>query len=195
MTETRQPRPASLDTERRKFEAAVAPYMDELYGAAVRLTRSRSDADDVLQEAMTRAWAFWDRFQEGTNARAWMHRILFNTFVNGYRRKKREREILAQVKVETIREPHWSRGEAKLEQQRPPMALVGDEVRAALAELQPAFREAVVLVDLQGRSYKEAAAQLGCPVGTIMSRLHRGRKALQATLRGYAEAEGYVAAA
>ena len=67
--------------DRARFEAALAPHLDELYGAAVRLTRSRADADDVLQEAMTRAWAFWDRFQEGTNARAWMHRILFNTFV------------------------------------------------------------------------------------------------------------------
>ena len=99
---------------RASFEATLAPHVDELYGAAVRLTRSRADADDVLQEAMTRAWAFWDRFEEGTNARAWMHRILFNTFVNGYRRRKREREVLGQVKRETVHDAHWSRGEREL---------------------------------------------------------------------------------
>ncbi len=187
--------PRSAERTRAEFQAAVSPYLDELYGAAVRLTRSRSDADDVLQEAMTRAWAFWDRFEEGTNARAWMHRILFNTFVNGYRRKKREREILAQVRVETVRDPHWSRGEASLEAKRPALALVGDEVKCALEDLPDAFRQVVVMVDLQGRSYKEAADAIGCPVGTVMSRLHRGRRALSAKLRDYAEQEGYVAAA
>ncbi len=182
-----------MSTARANFEAVVSPHLDELYGAAVRLTRSRSDADDVLQETMTRAWAFWDRFQEGTNARAWMHRILFNTFVNGYRRRKREREVLGQVKRETVVAPHWSRGERALAQA--PMQGIGDEVKAALEELPDAFRQVVEIVDLRGRSYKEAAAILGCPVGTVMSRLHRGRRLLKQTLREYAEAEGYVRAA
>ena len=181
--------------DRARFEAALAPHLDELYGAAVRLTRSRADADDVLQEAMTRAWAFWDRFQEGTNARAWMHRILFNTFVNGYRRKKREREILGQMKRETIREAHWCRGERELGVATLAHHGLGDEVMAALGTLPPAFREAVELVDLGGKSYKEAAALIGCPVGTVMSRLHRGRRLLKDQLRDYAVVEGYVPAA
>ena len=107
------------------------------------LTRSRSDADDVLQEAMTRAWAFWDRFEAGTNARAWMHRILFNTFVNGYRRRKREREVLGMVEVQTARGPHWSRGERSLSPRNELAYGVGDEVRAALEELPPGFRTVV----------------------------------------------------
>jgi len=176
-----------MQSTRANFEATVSPHFDELYGAAVRLTRSPADADDVLQEAMTRAWAFWDRFQEGTNARAWMHRILFNTFINGYRRKKREREILGQVKRESIEEPYWAQRDLHVRGDE-----VGDEVKAALDELPPVFRQVVEIVDLGGASYKEAATQLGCPVGTIMSRLHRGRKLLKDTLRDYAAAEGYV---
>lgn len=179
---------------RASFEATVGPHLDELYGAAVRLTRSRSDADDVLQEAMARAWAFWDRFESGTNARAWMHRILFNTFVNGYRRRKREREILGLVEQQTQRAPHWSRGERQLSHRNELAWGVGDEVRAALEALPESFRVVVELVDLKGQSYKEAAEKIGCPVGTVMSRLHRGRRQLKQSLRDYATSEGYVSA-
>ncbi|MCU0672797.1 MAG: sigma-70 family RNA polymerase sigma factor [Myxococcota bacterium] len=186
----------SPNERRASFEATIAPYLGELHGTAVRLTRSHSDADDVLQETVMRAWAFWDRFEEGTNARAWMHRILFNTFVNGWRRKKREREVLGVVREDEGREPHWARGERALG----PSAVelesgLGDEVSAALDEMPEVFRGAVKLVDLGGRSYKDAADILGCPVGTVMSRLHRGRRWLQERLREYAAAEGYVAAA
>lgn len=180
---------------RASFEATVGPHLDELYGAAVRLTRSRSDADDVLQEAMARAWAFWDRFESGTNARAWMHRILFNTFVNGYRRRKREREILGMVEQQTQRGPHWSRGERQLTSRNELAWGVGDEVRSALEALPDSFRIVVELVDLKGQSYKEAAELIGCPVGTVMSRLHRGRRQLKLALKDYATAEGYVRAA
>ncbi|MEM9071596.1 MAG: sigma-70 family RNA polymerase sigma factor [Myxococcota bacterium] len=180
---------------RASFEATLAPHLDELYGAAVRLTRSRADADDVLQEAMARAWAFWDRFEEGTNARAWMHRILYNTFVNGYRRKKREREILGQVRRETVRDAHWSRGERTLRGPIDPQQGIGDEVKAALEALPDTFRLAVELVDLRGQSYKDAADAIGCPVGTVMSRLHRGRRLLKESLVDYARSEGYIPAA
>ncbi len=184
-------------TERRAtFEATIAPHLSELRGAAVRLTRSRVDADDVLQETVMRAWAFWDRFEVGTNARAWMHRILFNTFVNGWRRAKREHEILGLVGEGVGREPHWARGERPLGPSAAELESgLGDEVCAALAEMPEAFRGAVKLVDLGGRSYKDAADILGCPVGTVMSRLHRGRRWLQERLRDYAAGEGYVAAA
>lgn len=174
---------------RAAFEAILAPHMDELYGAAVRLARSPSDADDVLQEAMARAWTFWERFEAGTNVRAWMHRILYNTFVNGYRKRRREREVLAKV--------HDDR-KALVDLQAPAPSGgtgLGDEVKEALGELPQTFRAVVERVDLHGQSYRETAEALGCPVGTVMSRLHRGRRLLKERLRTYAATEGYVAAA
>lgn len=184
--------PVSKKTQksRRQFERTLAPHLDELYGSAMRLTRSPADADDVLQEAMARAWAFWERYEEGTNVRAWMHRILFNTFVNGYRRRKREREVLTQVHRERVPDPFWTRPEPSLAGEP-----LGDEVKGALASLPETFRQAIELVDLGGASYRDAAEVVGCPVGTIMSRLHRGRRLLGAQLREYAIEEGYLAAA
>ena len=174
---------------RSAFEAILAPHMGELHGAAMRLSRSPSDADDVLQEAMARAWMFWDRFEPGTNVRAWMHRILYNTFVNGYRRRRREREVLEQVHED----------ECALRDDTTDVHILedglGDEVRTALSSLPETFREVVERVDLHGDSYRDAADAIGCPVGTIMSRLHRGRRLLKEQLRGYATSEGYVQAA
>ncbi|MFW5876901.1 MAG: sigma-70 family RNA polymerase sigma factor [Myxococcota bacterium] len=169
------------------FEGAIFPHLGELYGTAVRLTRSRAEADDLLQESMLRAWSFWDRFQKGTNARAWMHRILMNTFINGYRRRKRERELLAEVDRDLGERPFEAHAswEARAEG-------IGDEVHAALAELPAEFRQVVILVDFDDLSYKEVADALGCPIGTVMSRLHRGRRTLKRQLRDYAHSEGYV---
>lgn len=175
--------------KRVQFESAVTPHLDELYGAAVKLTRSPTEAEDVLQDAVTRAWTFWDRFEEGTNARAWMHRILFNTFVNRYRKRKREREVLTQMHEQRVPEaPRFAESELA-------EAGLGDEVKAALEGIPGTFREVVELVDIAGASYKEAAARLQCPVGTIMSRLHRGRKLLGGMLQDYAMTEGYLAVA
>jgi len=174
---------------RLEYEAAVLPHLDELYGTAVRLTRSRVEADDLLQEAMTRAWTFWDRFETGTNARAWMHRILRNTFINGYRRRRREREILREVETEPNRGTLGSGPCVEAPDG------FGDEVEAALGGLSPAFHAVVDLVDVRGLSYQETAERLGVPVGTVMSRLHRARRALQESLRDYAAGEGYLGAA
>ncbi len=160
-----------------------ARYGAELRRAALRLTRSPADADDLVQETLTRAWTFWDRFEPDTNARAWLHRILYNTFVNGYRRKRREREALR-------------RSDAGAMEPTPPpqlaAELLGDEVRVAIERLRPEYRHVVVMVDLLGFSYTEAAAAAGCPLGTIMSRLHRGRRTLESQLRGYAAHLGYA---
>ncbi len=196
MPERREARDAARAPEdRRAFEEAVAPHRDELRGAALRMTRSAPDAEDVLQDALARAWTFWHRFEPGTNARAWMHRILYHAFVNRYRRRKREREVLGQVHREQAPDPLA----AARELERRAAALRGDglsdEVREALATLRPPFREAVELVDLRGLTYDEAARVVGCPVGTIMSRLHRARRALREVLDGYARAEGYLRAA
>lgn len=180
----------SGENTRAEFDRAVLIHLDELFGTAVRLTGSRSDAEDLVQEAVMRAWAFWDRFEPGTNARAWMHRILMNTFINGYRRKKREREMLAEVGRAEHRRPWW-RDEVRRTQKDG----VSDEVEAALASLPEDFRTVVLLVDYNELSYKEVAEVIGCPIGTVMSRLHRARRALKRRLRSYAAQEGYVAEA
>ena len=173
--------------DRTHYESAVLPHVDELYGTAVRMTRCRAEADDLLQETMTRAWTFWDKFEKGTNARAWMHRILRNTFINRYRKRRREREILGEVE---------RLGREQMALLAPQTTIcergLGDEVSAALATLSESFRAVVHLVDIEGLSYHEAAARLGVPVGTIMSRLHRARRSLQGRLREYATLEGYL---
>jgi len=173
--------------QRNEFDETVLTHLDELYGTAVRLTRSASDAEDLVQDAVMRAWAFWDRFEPGTNARAWMHRILMNTFINGYRRRKRERDMLAQARVEASRGPRWSHEDRRARQDG-----LGDEVEAALAALPEEFRSVVLLVDHNGLSYKEVARTLDCPIGTVMSRLHRARRLLKQRLRSYAVTEGYI---
>jgi RNA polymerase sigma-70 factor (ECF subfamily) len=135
---------------------------------------------------MARAWTFFSYFEPGSNARAWMHRILRNTFISGYRRKRRERELNGRIAHET--ELYGSATGATPEG-------LGDEVTAALASLAPEFRDAVVLVDLESFSYRDAADRLGCPIGTVMSRLHRGRRALRRALTDYAVEVGVAAAA
>ena len=185
------------DSTHDAYQRAVSPHVGSLRGVAMRLTRSPAEADDLVQETLARAWTFWHRFEPGTNARAWMHRILMNTFITRYRKRKREREVMERVARETAalrdtddRSPKPLPPDAEDE-----LAGLGDEVRAALGSIKPEFRLAVQLVDVQERSYREAAAALGCPVGTIMSRLHRGRRALREQLATYAVAEGYVSPA
>lgn len=171
-----------------EFEREVLARRGQLYGAALRMTGCHAHAEDLVQDAVLRAWTFWHRFQPGTNGRAWMHRILTNTFINGYRRKRREREILGEIKRDVRASESWERMHTRV-----PGEGLSDEVVAALSTLMPEFREVLILVDLQGRSYKEAAEQIGCPIGTVMSRLHRGRKELRQRLGDYAEAEGVIA--
>lgn len=172
---------------RAEFDREVLRHQGELLGAAMRMTGSRAEAEDLVQEAVLRAWTFWERFQPGTNGRAWMHRILVNTFINGYRRRRREREILGEVRRDTrVDDAGGRRGV--------PGEGLGDEVSAALSLLPDEFRQVLVLVDLDERSYKDAARALGCPIGTVMSRLHRARRAMKQQLGDYAMAEGYVTA-
>ncbi len=171
--------------QRQLFAREVLAHRSELVAAGARLSGSRAEAEDLVQEAIMRAWVFFDRFQPGTNGRAWMHRILFNTFVNGYRRRRREREILGQVYAA---EQHHA---AQRALEPLPTEALSDEVKAALQKLHPDFRRVIELVDLDERSYRDAALILGCPIGTVMSRLHRARRAMKRELKGYAEAEGW----
>lgn len=177
------------DDPSEEFQREVLARRGQLYGAALRMTGCPAQAEDLVQEAVLRAWTFWDRFQPGTNGRAWMHRILTNTFINGYRRRRREREILGEIRRDVSAAEDWDRGLHLV-----PGEGLGDEVSAALAALPTEFREVVVLVDLRGKSYREAADLIGCPIGTIMSRLHRARRAMKRELSDYAVAQGYVTA-
>ena len=172
---------------RERYELEVLPFVPELSRAALRLTRSAGNADDLVQEALTRAWIGWAGFRRGSNARAWMHRILVNTFINHYRKHKRERQVLGELRGES--------GELRRREVHPTDGDLSDEVIEALAGLPAEFREAVTLVDLRELSYQEAAIEMACPVGTVMSRLHRARKALRGRLHDFAHAEGYVKAA
>ena len=169
------------------FEVAVARYTPALHEAARRLTGSTDDAADLVQDAVMRAWTFWDRFEPGSNARAWLQRILMNTFINAYRKQRRERELFRAAGEESRRHAFTAADLNDAEREG-----LGDEVGAALAALAPEFRAVVELVDLGDLSYREVAAKLGCPIGTVMSRLHRARKQLQESLSGYASREGYV---
>ena len=161
-----------------QYHEEILPCVPELSRTAFRLSRGTDLADDLVQETLVRAWQARASFRPGTNARAWTHRILFNTYINHYRKKKREREALAERLTS-------SRASTRAAHDG-----FGDEVAAALHSLRPEFREAVELVDVRDLSYQDAADQLECPVGTVMSRLHRGRKRLRRALGGYAFEQG-----
>jgi RNA polymerase sigma-70 factor (ECF subfamily) len=166
-----------------QYNEEILPCVPELSRTALRLARGAALADDLVQETLARAWQARASFRPGTNARAWTHRILFNTYINHYRKKKREREVLEELRGlghPSARVPHEG---------------LSDEVAAALGALRPEFRQAVELVDLRDLSYQDAADELACPVGTVMSRLHRGRKRLKTALRGYALDQGVLRSA
>jgi RNA polymerase sigma-70 factor (ECF subfamily) len=174
------------------FEHVVLAVLPELRGTALQFTRSPADADDLLQEAAMRAWQFRAQFEAGSSPRAWLHRILVNTGIDRYRRRRREREVLSRLPYE----PEAARLVGAAEDESPCAmsgdATLGDEVTVALDSLCPAFRAVLVRVDLEEQSYREVADALGCPIGTVMSRLHRARRALQRRLGPYAVASGYV---
>lgn len=178
----------------REFETEALCHADGLYRTALRLTGSRAEADDLVQETVLRAFASWDQYCAGTNCRAWLYRILMNAFINGYRRRARERDMLDLERDPTRGEDLVSECTRASLAPSPTRGHMSDEVEHALAGLLPEFRAVVLLVDVEEMSYRDVADALGCPVGTVMSRLHRARRMLQHQLRGYAEAEGYVRA-
>lgn len=182
--------------KRSEFERQALVHVDALYGAAYRLTRNARDAEDLVQDALLRAYRFWDSFQQDSNCKAWLLRIVTNTFINEYQRKKRSREVLDAATAEQEATDGVLVQASANDKVAPDQALlaasVSDDVQRALEQLPDDFRTAVILCDMQGLSYKEIAEIMETPVGTVMSRLFRGRKLLAAALKEFAVAEGYV---
>lgn len=178
-----------------EFEALTMEHMDALYGAALRLTRSARDAEDLVQDTYLKAFRFFESFEKGTNIKAWLFKIQTNTFINKYRRKVKEREV-AEAPPEDIVLDRFVSSEQFRAIKDPEndffSRLLSDEVLEALDQVPVDFRMVVILADIQGFSYKEIAEIVGCPVGTVMSRLFRGRRILQKALYRYAVAEGIV---
>ena len=182
--------------KRDDFERQALAHVNALYGAAYRLTRNPRDAEDLVQDSLLRAYRFWDSFQQDSNCKAWLLRIVTNTFINEYQRRKRSREILDAASAEQEATDGVLVHADARDKLSPERVLVdrsvSDDVQRALEQLPEDFRTAVILCDMQGLSYKEIAEIMECPVGTVMSRLFRGRKLLATALREFAVAEGYV---
>jgi RNA polymerase sigma-70 factor (ECF subfamily) len=170
---------------RADFEALVSPWLDGLYAAALRLTRNERNAEDLVQDTVMRAWRFFDKFEKGTNFRAWLFKILTNTFINSYRRNTREKSLQDESERQSV-EARFFSADATEQAANPEDYLIDrvmrEDVLKAIDGLPIDFRMVVILADLQEFSYKEIAEVLDIPVGTVMSRLFRGRKALQKTL-------------
>jgi len=181
--------------DQKDFAEQAMEYAPQLYSAALRMTRNRADAEDLVQDAYLRAYRSFHTFQEGTNLRAWLYRILTNAYINKYRAKQRRPQESELGEIEDL---YLYRRLGSMETAAASMSaeehfldlFTDDEVKQALEELPDNFRLPVLLADVEGFAYKEIAEMLDIPIGTVMSRLHRGRKAMQRALYDFAKARG-----
>jgi RNA polymerase sigma-70 factor (ECF subfamily) len=187
------------EQDKSRFQEEALPLLDSLYAGALRMTRNPADAEDLVQETMLRAYRSFDRFEPGTNLKAWLFRILTNAYINVYRKRQREPQKVSQDEVEDFdlyqelkdHDPQFSATPESIVLD----SLVDSDITDAIDDLPEQFRLAVVLSDIEGFTYAEMAEIMDVPMGTVMSRLHRGRKALQKRLLDLAKERGIVRSA
>jgi RNA polymerase sigma-70 factor (ECF subfamily) len=177
----------------RDFEEEALIHMNALYNMALRMTRNEKDAEDLVQETFFRAYRFFDRFERGSNCKAWLFKIMKNTYINRYKKKSKEPSMVDYQDIEPFYD--FVKNQTGIDYNNPEEdvfhGLLDDEVQKALSSLPDDFKMVVLLADIEGLSYKEIAEVIGSPVGTVMSRLYRGRRQLQKTLLDYAQKLGY----
>jgi RNA polymerase sigma-70 factor (ECF subfamily) len=177
-----------------EFEVEALPHADLLYNYALRMTNNAADADDLVQETFLKAFRFWDKYEKGTNIRAWLFRIMKNSYINRYRRESKEPDTVDYEEVQnfynTIRDVA---SESSDLQESSFGQLLDDDIATAIAALPEDFRTVVILCDIESLTYEEIAEFLAVPLGTVRSRLHRGRSLLRDKLVNYAKTRGYVA--
>jgi RNA polymerase sigma-70 factor (ECF subfamily) len=182
-----------IKKKQEEFEEEALPHIDVLYNFALRTTGNEDDARDLLQETYLKAYRFWDKYEKGTNIRAWLFRIMKNSYINRYRKETKEPDTVDYDDVEnfynSIRAESTDPNDL---QEKLYGNLLGDEVVQALQSLPDDFRTVVILCDIEGLTYEEIAEFVDIPIGTVRSRLHRGRKLLQAKLFEYAQQQGLL---
>ena len=185
--------PKALLKRQKEFEAEAYPHKDILFNFALRTTGDKDDAHDLLQETFMKAFRFWDKYEKGTNIRAWLFRIMKNSYINRYRKETREPGMVDYDDVEnfydSIRDDSTESNDLQKSLYR---NMLSDEITQALQSLPEDFRTVVILCDIEGLTYDEIAEFLNCPIGTVRSRLHRGRKVLEEKLHDYALERGLL---
>ncbi len=182
------------DKKRERFESEALIHLDSLHRTALRMTRNEGEAEDLVQETFLKAYRFWDKFEEGSNCRAWLFKIMTNIFINNYRAKSRTPQVvdLQEVDDDFLFGQLAALGPSENPEQHFFAKVFDDDVKKAIEELPDDFRMVVVLSFLEGFSYQEIAEIAGLQIGTVKSRLHRGRKLLQKSLWEYAVKNGFI---